>query len=173
MKLFFLLIILSCPFFCSQSIAQQKILKKNYYRAWIWTVEKDSVIKGYYYNDADTLIVLNKSKKPEQYQLVNYSIHDIQTLALRKKGNIGKGFVIGSIVGAIWGLFYSCKTYNPSLDWSKTEDKIFCGFKYGIIGGAIGGIIASYKVVIPINGSKDNYLSHRRWLKRYSMENAR
>ena len=135
-------------------------------------------------NDSSMAVVPNELIKQDFYgemESLVVKIDQVNMLKIRRKGSIVKGAVIGAIsglaIGFVVGLAIGVdenmpKTGTPFDIYRKTAAKQ--GLMYGAIsmvpGAAIGALIGSISIKIPINGNQGTYEKNRKKLERYSVK---
>jgi hypothetical protein len=109
------------------------------------------------------------------YSSLSVPVDRIQTITLRKK-SVGKairnGALIGFGVGAFLGLAASMGTKKGDMFYIPAEAMVITtGALFAIPGVIIGAVIGGFsRVVIPINGSQENYNRHRSHLAEFSVQ---
>jgi len=149
-------------------------------------MEPGAKIKGVFFEDKDSAVVISNSIYmmdyfQDNYTITTYQIDNIRNLRLRRNKNIGKGVGIGFGVGVGVGLIVaaitvanedntqSSNTWDTSTD-SHASEFIGIPILIGSLGAAAGAIIGSLKVTIPINGDKDEFEKQRKRLERYTLK---
>lgn len=172
------IIFLLIPFL---SKAQDTITRKDINRLWVDMRNEALINIGVLYELRDSSIVMSFSSNKKDYlrndlEKIELGINDINTIKIRRKNSILKGFLIGAGIGCAIGVIYGfSKGDDPpagryfNLRFSAEEKAIGCGF-LGFLGGGIFGVmIGSINVKIPINGSKTEYQKHKQKLRKYSV----
>lgn len=75
------------------------------------------------------------------------------------------GFVVGGAIGLISG----ADPPDSFFRFTAGENAILNGILLAFVGADIGGVIGSFKVKIPINGSINNYNRNKNRLRGYSV----
>ncbi len=114
--LIIILIICWDPFL--QPAAAQKKNKRNIYHAWVILEGSNIVERGYLYELKDSSLVISHKIATEPDYYPSYreiKIHEIKTLKLRKRGNVGRGILIGSLTGLVGGINISSDKKSKEL----------------------------------------------------------
>jgi hypothetical protein len=168
---------------CSiSSVKAQDTLKMHkIYRSVVYLNEKQSIIKGVFYDFDDSAILVSQSlvfkgRSAYMSDIAELNITNISRIEFRKNGSIGRGFLFGALSGLALGGFlgYMDGDSPPSqMFFSQTAEQkaVFFGIPLGIIGALIGGQIGTIKVKIPINGSIKTFKDNQDRLKKYSFRN--
>jgi len=141
---------------------------KRTYRVWIKRIGQPTV-PGFLCGTSISSILVQDYHKPilksGEPNIVEVDIQTINNINLRKKGNLLKGVLLGSLSGLTIGIATSCILSNT------THNKLFAAMTWvpltGIglgIGLAIGGI----KISIPIDGEKSKFDARKDELEKYS-----
>jgi len=164
---------------CLNSLnAQDTIHKNKIYRTWVSLNREPFKFKGVLYEVSDSSILVSRSiviKKNtiDRSEMVNFNISNIETIRTRKNNNIGKGILIGTlsgfVVGGAIGLISGADPPDSFFRFTAGENAILNGILLAYVGADIGGVIGSFKVKIPINGSINNYNRNKNRLRGYSV----
>jgi hypothetical protein len=142
-----------------------------------------SVGGGVFILDASSLYftpdVMIKQGNTDETKYSEISIEQINIIKIRRKGRILKGALIGALSGIVIGVtagfiaeddpaVLGGLIYFPGL--SAGAKALTGGWIAGLGGAAIGAIIGSIKIKIPINGSQEEFVKHRKKLKQYSVK---
>jgi len=160
--------------------AQDTIPKLKLYKSWIYMQQgKPYKIIGVLYEFKDSTILISNSFKIKDYQSNNFetqeiSIQNIKEIEFRKNNNVGKGAWIGALSGLVVGtiLGYSMGDTKNSfnyLSFSAEQNAVIWGVGFTFLGAAVGAVIGSTTIQIPINGSMDNYKSNYDKLNNYGV----
>ncbi|HEY0680290.1 MAG TPA: glycine zipper family protein [Chitinophagaceae bacterium] len=162
------LLLLTClAILCSQAIfSQDTLLRKNYIVKTKLLKINDSVYNVYLADINDTALLLSRTPVSfRSYISENpYSVNfdQIRDVTLSRKGNAGRGILIGVITGAVVGGIIGAITYqgcdNCFLDFGIGFD-ITIGAFLGSIGGGLTGLIigSSKKRQFSVGGGRDNF----------------
>ncbi len=134
----------------------------------LYQIKDSSIIGANYLNKRDFL--------SGKYQTTEIEYKKIGIIETRCKNSIIRGalsgLIIGSLAGAIIG--YSQGSDHPtpgSFDlfvWSASDKATIGGVLGGLDGLAIGTLVGTIKIRIPINRSIDNFNKNKERLKKYS-----
>lgn len=176
MKFINVILIVLC---CLNSLnAQDTIQKKKIYRTWVSLNSEPFKFKGVLYEVKDSSILVSRSLVIKEYlsdrsEMVNLNINNIEIIRTRKNNNIGKGILIGAlsgfIAGGAIGLISGDDPPDSFLPFTAGAKAMITGVLLSVAGADIGGVIGSFKVKIPINGSIDNYNRNKNKLRGYSV----
>ena len=164
--------------------AQDTIHKNKIYRTWISLNSEPFKTKGFLYDLKDSSILVTSSIAIQDYSvdrsgIVQLHINNIESIRTRRKNRVGKGVLIGAISGfAVGGLIGLISGDDPPCDshslicirYTAGEKAILAGIPLSIGGAGIGALIGSVKVVIPINGSINNYNKKKDKLRGYTFK---
>jgi len=157
--------------------------KSKTFVTWISLMYHSEIVKGslYQLNNSSLILVPNakikQNSKGEMKSSV-FKIDQVNTLKIRRKGSIVKGTVIGAVsglaIGVIIGFISGDNKEKPHpMSWEpyKAQDKAAV---YGIAcmfpAAAIGAMIGSIQIQIPINRNQGTYERNRKQLERYSVK---
>lgn len=160
MKTIRILFVLSLVFTLSSTYAQ----KVKTYKVWV-TMMDQSTIKGTLHSaHSDELLIVGEDLNPQKIVP-----SDIQTIKVRRVGNVGRG----AWMGAIGGLVAGAVAGYASESGSGWEDVGAVGG--GILGAPAGALIGtaagSGKITFKINGDQSSYLSLLPRLQTYAPNN--
>lgn len=122
-------------------------------------------------------------EETSDYRFPNIPVSSISVIKLYKKGNAGKGILIGFLSGFAAGIILDLITYkscdelypnggNHCIEiYSRGESLMISGMLLAIPGAIIGAIAGTAKIVYPIGGKQENYIRHRKQLIEYSIMN--
>lgn len=156
----FILTLHSC--FGQQTPDLQEIKAGKPYRAWLFskTDRLRLIGGGEFYRLSEDSVTLVKPYKTSM-QINSYAVQNIDRIGLRRKGNIGKGIIIGAVTGLLAGIAtgYAWGDGPVGLVELKAGEKAaLCGVFMAEAGGFIGAAIGAKKIRIPIDRQKDKYL---------------
>jgi hypothetical protein len=180
--------------YCLQTTLGQTDSTENrkIYQTWIYTLDSPRLSTGVLYEIQDSSVTLsnrNFSRKgsPGKVDMTQLDVRSIDVIKLRKKGNVSKGILFGSLAGLVLGgaldLIYYSSWQKPKEDNSlesfaaaTTSSALFAvnASLIGVLclgtGIGIGAIIGSAKINIPINGSQDQFDENKSALNVYSIK---
>jgi len=138
------------------------------YKTWLSIKDYPIKVKGSLYKANDFSITLIPDIYIKQGDYFNkegtiITANQINIIKIRRKGNIGKGIAIGAssgfVIGFIYGLIWTQD--NPSeVPYMKTPPVInglSAGIVFALPAAAIGAVIGSIKIKIPINYSQEKF----------------
>jgi hypothetical protein len=174
-KIVFISIVLLCiPFL---SFAQKKTIKKSgIYYTWI---DPDRYgIKDILYQIRDSSIIVadcfNRDLFSSKYPITKNEIgyKNINTIKIRSKHAIIIGTfscaILGSFLGAGIGFLEGDDPHNQFFWLSAKEKSLYDGILGGLSGAAIGALLGSIRITIPINRSIETFNNNKEQLKKYS-----
>jgi len=180
MKTHFIITTISMLLFCLplQPLQAQKTdqKKKKKYISWLTTMNSSSETKGYLSSVDEDHIVFSDFSTYKKEQI---NIPNLESLAFRKNGKVGKGILYGTLSGLVLGTIIGSVAAPPADDCGafqgfcdlETTGYIFGGAIIGApVGALIGGLIGSAKIKIPINGNQQTYKSQLKELEKYSFD---
>lgn len=162
------ILVLSLPIQNLQSQATGQKRPSNYH-TWVKSMD-NSIYKGYLTLLKDSLVTIAKYNGRETKLI---KVDDINSIKFRKDSKLVKGMIIGALAGFSIGGIIGLKRgdtppgfhFFPPL--TAEQKALYFGTGLVIPGIIIGGIVCSKKIIIPINGSKENYNSQRAKLEKY------
>ena len=149
--------------------------KKVKYQVWVYS-KSNTTFMGSLYQTGDSSIVVAATKKQfysNTTALEQFPVNQINELKIRKRGQVGKGALIGVGSGILLGALVGRLSYTPCdncfLDFGpgfSTMGGAILGIPVGaLVGIAAGSVRSSY----PISGKQSNYASQREKLKQFSI----
>ena len=156
--------------FCQST---KKVVKKQPYKVWVKPMDQSKTIKGYLGNVNDSSIVVL-----QHYTRGNQTIpaQRIRLIQLRKKGRVGKGTLIGALIGGTFGAaIYSTQSdvtlgNNSNFTiWTKGQQIFFGSVFFGTTGAVLGSLISSFKINVPIGGKQSTYETQQKMLEKYQL----
>jgi hypothetical protein len=184
------LLILCMLAFGSPTSKAQSHDERKVYSIWLKQANSNARIKGLLYDVKDSAVLVAPRMSRQllaeaNFQNLEIEYDQIQTMKLRRKGNPGRWFGIGFVAGFAAGMIRGyiegddppCTPASyvglfgfPSLCHQRTAmDKgLSYGVGYALLGGIIGPIIGSFKIKIPLNGSKQKFRAEFNRLEKYS-----
>ncbi|MDP2067369.1 MAG: hypothetical protein Q8K04_00240 [Lutibacter sp.] len=169
-KIKFSLVIFLCA--THLTIAQNTKDDIKVHKVWISLVKSSNIIKGNLYavDENSVKIIDNKSFDLSNLQIISPS--QIEKIKIRRKGKVGKGVWIGSLIGLGVGIFSGLVSPDDSDEWfgfSPGEKVIINSIFITPIGAGVGALIGLNKEVITINGDTESYKRQLDLLKSYSL----
>lgn len=157
--------------------AQESAQKIKVYRTWVSLNNEPFKIKGVLYELKDSSILVSSSLVIQDFRdlkldVIDLKTHNIETIKIRRHKSIRKGAWIGVATGFVLGGIIGASLEEPC----NQDDLCFnllpgMYASIGMAGGAaIGAVIGSFKLTIPINGSINSYNSHKSKLREYSIK---
>lgn len=88
--------------------AQEKHKKKRLYKAWVKKTNRKTRLVGTLYQVEDNKLVIASRFKLNHYNLNQFDYqdvyaHEIEKIKLRRKGELGRGVLIGVVSGLLTG----------------------------------------------------------------------
>ena len=150
-------------------VKQKGKAKKKTYKAWVTLINQKDKVKGFLYAVNDSAIVVSSSSEllADQYSASlnnTIAVATIKKIRLRKKGNVGKGYIIGTSIGIVTGILLAAG-----------EDDGFTTLAaagmLGIVGSAIGTGVGSISGTkrYTLDGYQDTFLIFKEELKTLSI----
>jgi hypothetical protein len=164
--------------YATQIYSQIDTSLSSKYKCKIDLINSTDFINGEIYMTSDSFLVIkNKAfnEKPsskEQLKYVNVPVTDIDFIKVNKKNSGGNGFIAGALIGTLAGTLIGLFSKDDSggiVSVSSGEKTLMYAGVGFAAGGLIGLAIGSAKIVIPINGKKENYDSKRKEILQYSI----
>jgi len=140
------------------------------YKVWITLINPSVKVEGYLYEVKDATIVVSSTMAAmDQYssQMVNNSelqVTNIDKIKIRRKGSIGKGYLIGTSIGIGTGIILGATSGDGFTTFAVAG-------MLGIVGSIVGtatGSISGTKTYI-IKGNLDTYHLYAPKLKKSSI----
>lgn len=158
--------------------AQEPNNLKSKYKCWIYydSTSAYSNLKGIIHSVADSGIIFATSIsgntfKEDDRQLRYLEISNIEKIKIRKKGNVGRGILIGAGVGFLVGglIGYASGDDNPGWFSMTAEAKaVALGTALSIPGMLIGGIAGATRITIPISRKQNRYKMQQAEIRSYT-----
>ena len=150
-------------------VKQKGKAKKKTYKAWVTLINQKDKVKGFLYAVNDSSIVVSSSSEllADQYSASlnnTIAVANIKKIRLRKKGNVGKGYIIGTSIGIVAGILLA-----------SGEDDGFTTLAaagmLGIVGSAVGTGVGSISGTkrYTIDGNQETFLISQQELKTLSL----
>ncbi len=172
-KRFHILLTILIACLANQSILGQtsKQIKKSkdHYKTWVTSIDNSPNIKGYLSEVGDSLIIISDGLN---YERQTIDINNIKKIKFRKKGSVGRGMLIGALMGVFTGGIsgYADGDDKKGFFRSREDKALMSGVALMVPGAIIGGIIGSVKIKIPFNG---NAMKQRDELLKYKLSDGR
>ena len=152
-------------------IAKKGKTKKKTYRAWVTLLNQNDKVKGYLYAVNDSSLVVSSSSElltDEFSTSLNntIAIKNIKKIRLRKKGNVGKGYIIGTSIGIATGVLLGVSAADGD-GFSTLAAAGMLGIVGSVVGTGVGSISGSKRYTI--DGNQDTFLISRQELKTLSL----
>lgn len=149
--------------------------KKVKYQVWVYP-KGNATFSGSLYQTGDSSIVVAATKKhiyAKTTSLEIFPVNQINELKARKRGQVGKGALIGVGSGIVLGALVGRLSYRPCdncfLDFGP-EFSTMGGAILGIpVGALVGIVVGSVRSSYPISGKQSNYATQREQLKLISI----
>jgi hypothetical protein len=161
------------------NVGAQSASTKAKHRIWVNQTGVGDKYKGFLYMVKDSSIYMSPFLKNDDsalmgnnYQKIDYQQIDI--IKIRRKGKVGRGMLIGSLLGFSIGSFIGLMSEDDTeglIRFTKNEKFWISSISLGTHGMIIGAIIGSAKIKIPINGRKKRFIEEREKLRKYSFLN--
>ncbi|MGA1977655.1 MAG: hypothetical protein ABSG89_07335 [Bacteroidales bacterium] len=137
----------------------------------LYQIKDSSIIVANYLNKRDFL--------SGKHQTTEIDYKNIGTVETRRKNSVIRGALSGLIIGSLAGVIigYSSGSDHPtpgSFDFfvlSASDKATIGGIFSGLTGIAIGTLVGTIRIRIPINRSIDNFNKNKERLKKYSYIN--
>jgi hypothetical protein len=149
--------------------------KKVIYKTRISLNNGQKIMEGVLYevNDSSVLVsnsLLKKDYSTGKFNVTKISFNNIDLVKIHRENSIRTGTLIGAVtgfaVGGLIGLFLG----DDSPGFFSARDKaLLFGFPMAIGGTALGGLVGSIRIRIPINGSMDKFNGNKSRLKKYTI----
>ena len=168
-RLMSIIFMIVCAWMGTQPVKAQKLEKKKWYKAWVYSQGTERIAKGYLYQVSDSSIILTETVT-DLNTLNEIAIEDIHRIHLRRNGNIARGFGIGFLAGFSLGVLPTI--IDPSGEGEVKGVRLFYGTLVGVPAAFVGGLVGvvSGKSII-LNKQGENYLQHKSKLKKYAYVN--
>lgn len=154
-----------------QSLAQEtklEIKKLNYIS---WTYTGADVLKGELLELREESIVVRNNSQRLDLQLLEVDINQIQWLKFRRKGSVGRGVLYGALGGIATGALIGFMSGNDPpgtfIAFSASDKAIVLGTLLAIPGVAIGAILGTSRIKIPIENKQSKYVEQKKRLEEY------
>ena len=150
-------------------IAKNKRAKKKKYKAWVTLINRTDKVKGFLYAVNDSSIVVSASSDlvTDQYTASlnnSLAIANIKKIRLRKKGNIGRGYIIGTSIGIVAGILLASGEGDGFTTFAVAG---MMGIVGSVVGTGVGGLSGTKRYTI--DGNQEKFLKYRQELKTLSL----
>ena len=182
-----LLIMTTILLYCFlSSTAQENSENQNkIFKVWV-SLNKKPVYGGVLFETKDSSIIVTDSYYKSNYSAGRFRIseinyNDINVIKIQAKNSVLKGIFLGAVTGFVVGAIIGAasgddnpNTYVPHgyLDTPKTAgNKALSGGVVSMfLGGGIGAVVGTFKLIIPINGNFDKFRRNKSRLERHSFQ---
>lgn len=152
-------------------VAKKGKSKKKKYKASITLINQTEKIKGFLYKVNDSSVVVSSSSEllTEEFtaSLNNaIDIANIKKIKLRKKGNVGKGYIIGTSIGIALGVVAGVSVADGD-GFPILASAGMLGIVGSVVGTGIGSISGTKRYTI--EGSQETFLLYQEELKTLSL----
>jgi hypothetical protein len=152
-------------------VVKKKKAKKKTYKAWVTLINQNDKVKGYLYAVNDSSIVVSSSSEllADEYSASlnnTIAVANIKKIRLRKKGNVGKGYIIGTSIGIVTGIILGA-TASEGDGFSTLAAAGMMGIVGSVIGTGVGSISGAKRY--NIDGNQDTFLISQQELKTLSL----
>ena len=150
-------------------VAKKSKAKKKKYKAWVTLLNRTDKVKGFLYAVNDSSIVVSASSDlvTDQYTASlnnSLAIANIKKIRLRKKGNIGKGYIIGTSIGIVAGILLASGEGDGFTTFAAAG---MMGIVGSVVGTGVGGLSGTKRYTI--DGNQEKFLKYRQELKTLSL----
>jgi hypothetical protein len=167
-------IILCC--FLGSMNAQDAITSRMIHPTSVTLIKNPSEsVHGALYQVKDSSIMISNSTKSIDYTFDNPNfnvselyIKDIERIKSRNDSRFLYGILIGAASGFFIGYGMGLAS-DPNFLFSRQNLALLGGLGMTPVGAVVGGIIGSAGIIIPINGSMDNYNRNKSMLIKLSL----
>lgn len=159
--------------FYATGFSQIKYRENRLYKTWITINKTPFQHKGYIHHLNDSsLVVTNSFSLPdihgEPNDIVNIGIQNIEIIKIRSKGSIARGAIFGGLTGLVIGSVIAITDKSEGGDVIRIFG--FYAVPLTTIGTGIGILFGAKRTKITISGNPEIFNSHRKNLKKISME---
>jgi hypothetical protein len=137
-----------------------QVNKNKYYKTWVTLKDNSSKIKGYLSEVGDSMIIISNFSNNERQVIL---LKNVKAIKFRKNGTIGRGILLGALTGAAIGVVTGFAAgddkdcgFLTNLCFTAKQKARGRGILFTIPGALLGGIAATSKINIPINGNTKN-----------------
>lgn len=152
-------------------VAGQTVQAKPFH-AWVSQLDGGATVKGYLTELGDSSVALLPLRGFDRHPDL-FPVPRIKSLMFRRKGRIGRGALIGAVVGFATGFLVGVASApdcppNSFLCFDPTFYGLASGIVLGLpLGTLAGWATGSSKTTISIGGSQQRYEQQRARLKQY------
>lgn len=150
-------------------IAKKSKAKKKKYKVWVTLLNRTDKVKGFLYAVNDSSIVVSASSDlvTDQYTASlnnSIAIANIKKIRLRKKGNVGRGYIIGTSIGIVTGILLASGEGDGFTTFAVAG---MMGIVGSVVGTGVGSLSGTKRYTI--DGNQENFLTYRQELKTLSL----
>jgi len=144
-------------------------VNRKTYRTWVSSYKRNQLTSGILYEIKDSSVRILRAHPVmvhhKQEVMATLNARTIDNIKLRSKGSIGKGMLIGGIIGAVVGTLISVSIAKHD---NKTPEVYITPIMFAGFGVGLGTLFGSIKINIPINGNTDLFNYYRGELNKYA-----
>jgi len=165
----FTVIVLACIFKHGENLGQGD--KNCHYMTWVKLNNNLKTNPGYLYTVDTESIHLGQFPKSTRGKstIMDEKIFykDISQLKVRKRGAVGKGVLIGTLIGCAFGAILGYATEPSDSFIGKDGAALVAGILFTPIGMGLGAAIGSARTPVPIEKNPDRYYENENILRPY------
>jgi hypothetical protein len=150
-------------------VKQKGKAKKKTYKAWVTLINQKDKVKGFLYAVNDSSIVVSSSSEllADEYSASlnnTIAVANIKKIRLRKKGNVGKGYIIGTSIGIVTGILLAAGEEDGFTTLAAAG---MLGIVGSVVGTGVGSISGTKRYTI--DGNQETFLISQQELKTLSL----
>ena len=162
-------------FLVGSSAAQQDtIWKKKLYKTWLKLNKERVEQKGVLYEIQDSSVLLSDAKHNAdyldgKYKVSKVDVSSIENIRIRRVRRVENASLIGFLTGFVAGGL-TAAIIAASTSTNAAGAIVMLGAWTAGLGAAVGAVIGSVKISIPINGSQAMFDKNRKKLRTYAIK---
>jgi len=122
-------------------------------------------------NHNPKVIFISQPLEADRIETMTLNINNIETIQKRRNSSAINQVLIGAIAGCAAGGLITLLRGEPSTttlsNWTPRMPDAAIVISLGLAGAGAGACIGSLRVIIPINGSINNYYKHKNELRKH------
>jgi len=154
-----------------QEVGRVYLAEGKIHKVKIVMINSPAIISGYLYDATDTSLIVSSSmtliedQSTIKLNMLSVPVADIKKVRLRKKGSVGKGYLIGTSIGIGTGIIIGLAASGTGFEVFAAAGTL--GIVGSILGTPIGAIFGTKR--FRIEGNQEVYDGYKGIFKRSSI----